>query len=98
MDHKAESLIRSFGMSGYQLTGEIRDIEKKFNVELGHLPAASGSKEPDYYPQFEQEVRAEAAEMAAHYEAFYCLEKSIRKLINETMEEVLGSLWWDSGK
>ncbi len=85
-------------MSGYQITGEIRDIEKAFNLELGHLPLSGGPKEPDYYPQFEQQVRTEAAEMAAHYEAFYCLEKSIRKLITETMEEVVGIAWWDSGK
>ena len=28
----------------------------------------------------------------------HCLEKSIRNLITETMEEVVGENWWDSGK
>ena len=36
--------------------------------------------------------------MATHYEVFYCLEKSIRKLITETMEEVAGEDWWHSGR
>jgi hypothetical protein len=51
-----------------------------------------------YYPQFEQAVRAEAAEMSEHYEVFYCLEQAIRKLIVETLEDGLGAGWWDSGK
>ena len=34
--------------------------------------------------------------MAEHYEVFYCLEKSIRKLISELMEEKYGENWWDS--
>ena len=98
MKNKAETLLRSFGMSGYQITSDIRGIEKSFNLELGHLPPDQRSQEPDYYLQFEQQTRTEAAEMAAHYKAFYCLEKSIRNLITETMEEVVGENWWDSGK
>ena len=33
--------------------------------------------------------------MAEHYEVFYCLERSIRRLIMELMEEKYGSNWWD---
>ncbi len=51
-----------------------------------------------YYPQFEQTVRAEAAEMSQHYELFYCLEQSIRKLITETLQEAEGVDWWNNGK
>ena len=36
--------------------------------------------------------------MAAHYEVFYSLEKSIRKLIAETLEAHAGGAWWTSGK
>ena len=32
--------------------------------------------------------------MAKHYEVFYCLEKSIRKLISETLESSHGENWW----
>ncbi len=35
--------------------------------------------------------------MSRHYELFYCLEKSIRKLIRETFEDGDGTNWWDSG-
>lgn len=93
---KADNLFRSFGMSGYQLTEELKAVEMQHSIELGHLQQAREDR-TSYYPQFEQIVRAEASEMAKHYELFYCLEKSIRKLISETLEESKGSDWWNSG-
>jgi hypothetical protein len=36
--------------------------------------------------------------MSEHYEVIYCLEKSIRKLITETLHEATGPDWWNSGK
>lgn len=36
--------------------------------------------------------------MAAHYELFYCLEQSIRKLIADTLQELTDADWWNSGK
>ncbi|MEE3650124.1 MULTISPECIES: Swt1 family HEPN domain-containing protein [unclassified Brenneria] len=93
-----DDFFRSFGMSGYLATDDLRNIEKKFHVELGHVPTIETQTPIDYYPQFEQEVRAEAAEMARHFEVFYCLERSIRSLITETFQESLGEMWWDSGK
>lgn len=85
-------------MSGFQISNDIREIEAAFDLELGHTTSSRVTQEPDYYPQFEQEVRAEASEMATHYEAFYCLEKSIRKLITDTVEEAEGENWWTSGR
>ena len=34
--------------------------------------------------------------MAAHYEIFYCLEKSIRDLVCERLAAEKGALWWDT--
>lgn len=90
--------VRSFGMSGFLITDELRNIEQKFDIELGHVPKAAVASAVAYYPQFEQAVRAEAAEMSEHYEVFYCLEQSIRKLIVETLEDAAGIDWWNSGK
>lgn len=90
--------LRSFGMSGHLVTEELRTIEKQLGLELGHVAAAERESPIDYYPQFEHEVRAEAAEMARHFEVFYCLERSIRGLITETFEDGAGATWWDSGK
>ena len=50
-----------------------------------------------YYPQFDQSIRAQAAEMAAHYELFYSLEQSIRDLITSVLFEKSGASWWSPG-
>lgn len=93
-----ENYVRSFGMSGFLITDEIKNLEQRYNVELGHSARPVPDEQPEYYPQFEQSVRLEAGSMSRHYEVFYCLEKSIRKLISETLSESCGSNWWTSGK
>jgi hypothetical protein len=96
MKSKAADHIRSFGMSGFLITDELRNIENHYNIELGHTAPSEGPVE--YYPQFEQIVRSEAARMSRQYELFYCLEISIRKLISETLEAIEGAKWWESGR
>lgn len=93
-----ENHVRSFGMSGFLITDEIKNLEERFNIELGHSVRPIPEEQADYYPQFEHAVRSEAAQMSSHYELFYCLEKSIRKLISETLLESSGANWWGSGK
>ncbi|MGX4771988.1 Swt1 family HEPN domain-containing protein [Bradyrhizobium guangdongense] len=88
--------LRSFGMSGMMITDELRNIEQQYNIELGHVPPAIKQSALEYYPQFEKEVRQQAASMAQYYELFYCLEQSARKLITETMEEAEGGDWWEN--
>ena len=95
---KLGNSIRSFGMSGYMLSDDLTRIEKQFNIELGHIPPSACDTPIDYYPQFEQSIRGEAAEMSRHYELFYCLENSVRKLITEALRENAGANWWESGK
>ena len=90
--------VRSFGMSGMLITDEILALEKRFGLELGHSDRGNPERPSAYYPQFEQAVRAEAATMAAHYELFYCLEQSIRKLISDTLQDQAGPDWWSNGK
>jgi len=89
--------VRSFGMSGFLITDELKRIEEQYSIELGHLPKPRASA-VEYYPQFEQAVRTEAAAASEHYEVIYCLEQSIRKLIAETLEDTAGADWWNSGK
>ena len=91
-------LVRSFGMSGFLVTEELRRIETRFGVELGHAAPVTVESTVAYYPQFERKLRVEAAGMARHYELFYCLENAIRTLITETLQESAGMDWWNSGK
>ena len=97
MDKYVQNHLRNFGMSGYLLAEELKNIETQFGIELGHVQSDSVS-ESEYYPQFEQAVRHEAARMSAHYEVFYCLETSIRKLITDTLRDAEGANWWQSGR
>ena len=52
--------------------------------------------EERYYPQFDESVRVEAAQMSAHYRLFYCLERTIRSLVSDSIEQEEGTNWWDS--
>jgi hypothetical protein len=92
----AENSIRSFGMSGLLICDELRQIEQRFAIELGHSLKQEVGSAVAFYPQFEQAVRAEAAEMSENYEVFYCLEQAIRKVIAETLEDAEGTDWWNS--
>lgn len=88
--------LRSFGMSGYLISEELKDIEERYGIELEHLPRLKADRSSSYYPQFELAVRAEAAAMAAYYELFYCLEQTIRKLISDTLQDAEKGEWWKS--
>jgi len=91
--------IKAFGMTNQLLSEELSRIGREHGVEFGHLPPVTPAKDPEYYPQFDAAVRAEAAEMAKHYEVFYSLEKSIRVLVSETMEAAeKREDWWASAR
>ncbi|MEM7208886.1 MAG: Swt1 family HEPN domain-containing protein [Pseudomonadota bacterium] len=96
MANRLNDHIRSFGMSGYLVTEELHGVEKDYSLNLGHSGTDDG--EQHYYPQFEESIRTEAAEMAMHYETFYCLEQSIRKLIVNSLFDAEGSDWWASAR
>lgn len=97
MSSPEENIIKVFGMTNQLVLEDLSQVGKRFDIELGHV-AVTKQSETDYYPQFERSVRVEAAQMARHFEVFYCLEKTIRKLISETLEEAEGSAWWTSSR
>jgi hypothetical protein len=87
-----EDRIKLFGMSHALVERDLDATEKRLGVDLHRSP--EDGKDEDYYPQFPISLRQEAAEMAQHYELFYCLEKGIRKLIADTLEAQKGEQWW----
>lgn len=90
---KAEDYLRSFGMSGLQISDDLKNVEARFGIALGHTDLGGGQA-GSYYPQFDEIIRAQANEMAAHYELFYCLEQSIRQLIISALFDKASSEWW----
>jgi hypothetical protein len=101
MNNRREVLerVKSFGMTNQIVAGELTQISSDFGIELGHLVSIPSELDATYYPQFPLLVRSEARSMAKHYELFYCLEKSIRVLVAETLEEATHREdWWDSDR
>jgi len=93
MSSKADRL-RLFALNNLAIEAAVQRVEHEQDIDLGHRPPVEGGLDETYYPQFEEKIRREAAEMSAHYRVFYCLENSIRSLISEVLSEKHGVDWW----
>jgi len=89
--------IKLFAMSHQMLESELDKVEDQFKLDLCRGNEQETTKDEQYYPQFGEAIRAEAASMAKHYEIFYCLEKSIRDLIRGKLSAEKGTDWWNQG-
>src|SRR5690348_6377952 len=87
-----EERVKLFGLNNLAIESEIDKTEKRLGITF-RAPAPNEDKDEEFYPQFPEDIRREAASMARHYEIFYCLETSIRQLISERLKET-GSDWW----
>lgn len=92
--------IKAFGMTNQIVAEDLASIGRHYGVDFGHLPSAvTQTVEDAYYPQFDASIRSEAAEMAKHYEVFYCLEKSIRELVSNSIAEFdKDESWWKGSR
>lgn len=90
----AEENIRLFGLNNLAIESDIRQIERQYDVDLGHKKPPEDRIDPIYYPQFPERLRGEASRMSTNYSIFYCLENSIRELIVQRLEEGHGVDWW----
>lgn len=89
--------IKAFGMTNQMLSEDLDRISKSYDIDLGHAQVSAANVDTVYYPQFDAVIRAEANEMARHYEVFYSLEKSIRAMVSEAIEAAEKSEdWWQS--
>lgn len=91
-----EEDIKLFGISHQMLERELDGVERTLGIDLGREREIEKPKDEDYYPQFKEAIRKEAASMAEHYEIFYCLETSIRDLIRERLSAETGATWWNT--
>lgn len=93
-----EDRIKLFFISNQLIENDLDRVERDLVIDLGRDHQKILEKDQDYYPQIDQEIRQEAANMSMHYEIFYSLEKSIRSLISDTLEAVEPAGWWESGR
>lgn len=94
MPRRPDGLIKAFGMSALQISTEMDAISIDLGFDLTNSPIDQQKRQVVGYDQFEIAVRKEAAVMSEYYEIFYCLEKSIRLLVSQTLEDANGSNWW----
>jgi hypothetical protein len=87
-----EDHIKLFRLSHSQVESDLDKIEGILKVDLQR--EEKDDRDEDYYPQFDHDLRVEAANMAKHYELFYCLEKNIRSLVADTLKTAHGDAWW----
>ena len=52
-------------------------------------------EEEGYYLQYPAELRRQAVAMSQYYRIFYCLENSLRDLVESQLSETYGEKWWD---
>jgi hypothetical protein len=96
--NRADEAIKVFAMNAQLLEHDLDRIEAQYSLDLQRGHVSNVEADDAYYPQIEQAIRAEAARMAPHYEMFYSLETTIRRLIADTLESAEGRQWWESGR
>ena len=92
---RAEEAIKLFGLNNLTIESDIRQIEREYDIDLGHKKDQEQNIDQTYYPQFTERLRTEASRMSTNYAIFYCLENSIREVIVQRLEEEHGTNWWD---
>lgn len=90
---KIEDQIKLFGLNNLSIEAALRQVEKEIGISVRRV-MSNEDKDNEFYPQFPEHIRREAATMARHYEIFYCLETSIRQLIADRLKEEIGTDWW----
>lgn len=93
---KAEDTVRLFGMTLQLIESDLDAVEERFSIDLGRISFDGyGVPDEEYFPQFEERVRKQAATMSRHFEVFYCLENSLRQTIQAKLANDFGANWWD---
>jgi hypothetical protein len=86
--------VKVFLMTAQLMEEDLDAVEQNLALDLGRERNAATGEASDYYPQIEHAFRAEAKEMAPHYEVFYSLERTIRTLVADSLEASDGAGWW----
>jgi len=97
-DTSFEDRLKLFAISNQLLENALDRVERDLGVDLGRGHQKTLEKDQDYYPQIERDIRQEASSMSQHYEVFYSLEKSIRRLIVDTLAAAEPAGWWSTGR
>lgn len=85
--------VKLFGLNNLTIEADLRAISTRFDLALREDSSHSTVADA-YYRQFPESIRVQAERMALHYTLFYCLENSVREMIQSRLEERHGENWW----
>ena len=91
---RAEDAIKLFAITSQLIEHDLDRVEREYAIDLRRDHRSTADVDEAYYPQIESAIRAEAASMAPHYEMFYSLETTIRRLVRDQLQEARED-WWD---
>jgi hypothetical protein len=92
---RAAETLKLFAMTSQLIEHDLDRVENEHAVDLQRDHQSLTNADETYYPQIESEIRAEAARMAPHYEVFYSLETSIRRLVEDALAAEADDDWWE---
>ena len=95
MTESTEELVKLFGITNQLIEHSLDRVEREFAIDLGRDHRSAAEVDEEYYPQIESAIRAEAADMAPHYEIFYSLETTIRRNVRDQLADQADD-WWES--
>src|SRR5690242_19655999 len=87
--------IKLFGITNQLIEHRLDQVEREFALDLGRTHRPVPEVDEAYYPQIESAIRAEAAQMAPHYEMFYSLETTIRRNVRDQLADEADD-WWNT--
>jgi hypothetical protein len=90
-----EDEIKLFGMTNQLIEHGLERVEREHAIDLGRGNRRTSDIDEAYYPQIESAIRAEAAQMAPHYEIFYSLETTIRRNVRDQLA-AQSENWWET--
>jgi hypothetical protein len=93
----AAERLQLMHISRQLLQVDLEDIAARHSLDpIAPADSASAEEEEEaYYLQYPANLRRQAVEMSQFYRIFYCLENSIRDLVESQLEEAYGEDWWD---
>lgn len=93
----AAERLQLMHISRQLLQVDLEDIAARHALDpIAPADSASAEEEEEaYYLQYPADLRRQAVEMSQYYRIFYCLENSIRDLVESQLEEAYGEDWWD---
>ena len=86
--------VKLFGLNNLAIEAALNNTERQLGFPVRQTPLTD-DRDEEFYPQFPEHIRREAAAMARHYEVFYCLETSIRQLVADRLQDEIGAGWWE---